>query len=142
MLLSRRAADLAEMEHVSKIIQQHVDAAENEMEAQGPLDIVVALPIPQLEIVRFLFKNHGKISSTDFNKWYLDTLALKLRLGNSRITRFRTLQPLIDMGIVLQDLNGKGQGKGTIVKLHLADDVYNQHIADALNEIPLPWNEE
>jgi cell division control protein 6 len=136
ILLAQRAAEIAQIQHHTKITLEDVETAEKEMQAQGPLDVVIALPIPQREIVRLLFENHGKMSSTEFNKWYSDTLAPKLRLGNSRVTRFRTLQPLIDMGIVLQDLNGKGQGKGTIVKIQLDPETYNQHIADALNEIP------
>ncbi len=135
ILLAQRAAEIAESEHQAKISLRNVETAENQLEAEGPLDAITAMPTPQLEIVRFFFESHGKTDGVTFNNWYAGKLAPKLELGQGRTTRFRTLQPLIDMGIVKQEVISRGR-KGVVVKLSLAEDVYTQRIADALNEIP------
>ena len=135
ILLAQRAAEITESQHQTKITLRNVETAEKQLEGEGPLSAISALPPPQLEIVRFLFECHGKTDGHTFNNWYGEKLAPKLELGQGRITRFRTLQPLIGMGIVRQEVMSRGR-KGVIVKYSLAEDVYTQRIADALDEIP------
>jgi cell division control protein 6 len=133
--LAQRAAKIAESQHQTKITLRNVETAEKQLEGEGPLSAISALLPPQLEIVRFLFECHGKTDGITFNKWYGEKLAPTLGLGQGRITRFRTLQPLIGMGIVKPEVMSRGR-KGVVVKYSLAEDVYTQRIADALNEIP------
>jgi cell division control protein 6 len=117
--LARLAAEHAERSGCNQITEDHVRAAELELDRTEPIKIISTLPAPRKEILQRFTERCFEMSSVEFGKWFQKELAPKYELGSSYSAQNRLVKPLLDLEILREEKRGLGRGQGSVTRMFI-----------------------